>query len=44
MSDDEEMTEREVIDERIEEIEDADRRYSTDEVADALGIDLDDED
>lgn len=40
---DDEMTEREreVIDERIDELEDDDRRYTTEEAADALDIDLD---
>lgn len=43
---DDEITprEREAIDERIEAIEDESRRYSTEEVADALGIDLDEVD
>ncbi|ELZ92819.1 hypothetical protein [Haloferax volcanii] len=42
---DDEMTEREaeIIDGRIEEIEDADRRYSTEEVAEELGVDPDDD-
>jgi len=41
---DDEMTEREreVIDDRIEELEDADKRYSTEEAAEAPDIDLDD--
>ncbi|RKS82165.1 hypothetical protein BDK61_1464 [Haloarcula quadrata] len=44
MSDNDEMTEREaeVIDERIEEVEDESRRHSTEEVAEELGVDLDD--
>jgi len=41
---DDEMTERETeaIDERIEEVEDESRRYSTEEVSEDLGVDLDD--
>ncbi|WP_235063439.1 DUF433 domain-containing protein [Candidatus Halobonum tyrrellensis] len=41
-----EMTEREaeIIDERIDEIEDVDRQYETEEVAEELGIDLDGDD
>lgn len=41
-----EMTEceREAIDSRIDEIEDDDRQYSTEEVAEELGIDLDTDD
>jgi len=43
MADDEEMTEREreAIDSRIDEIEDDNHHYSTEEAADHLGIDLD---
>lgn len=42
-SDDEEMTprEREAIDDRIVELEDESRRYSTEEVAEDLGVNLD---
>ncbi|MDS0277362.1 DUF433 domain-containing protein [Halomicroarcula sp. S1AR25-4] len=46
MAGDEGMTEREeaAIDDRLDEVEDDDRQYSTEEVAEELGIDLDTDD
>jgi hypothetical protein len=42
---DDDMTPREeqIIDDRIDEINDEDQQYTTEEVAEALDIDLDDE-
>ena len=45
MTSDDDMTPREeqIIDDRIDEINDEDQQYTTEEVAEALDIDLDDE-